>query len=134
VTTAQLDKLMRAVLADLSIVASPKAGNVGQSSRDSDSNRNGPPFVPDVVGYWARRYDAADDHDARRGCINGALNELREIRYGKGKADTRLREARLKIGTDPRKPTVVAHVHQCSIAHVYRLRAEAKAAGLRKVA
>lgn len=125
-----LDGLMRSVLAELEILGAPRAGQMHYGSR-GESDYAGPPFVEDRVGYWRRRYESLDNDHARRECIRAALDEVRSVRYGIGKADTRLREARLKIGTDGRPASIVAYVHQCSLATVYRLRAEATAAGLR---
>lgn len=125
-TGLQLDKLMRAVLLEISIVSvTPAAGQERTSAGKPGSKLLIGVDAPHL--HLARQYRRATTLKDKRDLITAALECLRELRYSRRPpVDCQTRDGRLTVGRDPRPARIVAYVYGYSLRHIYRLRAEAK--------
>lgn len=127
IMVTSLDALMSAVLAQLELASHIAAAN-SDSGKVSHGKNGGtqPPPVSASHLHYRERFDQCRSDASRRAVIAEALKELRSIRYAKRGGHRDTVEGRLTIGRDQRPVRIVAEVFGYSVAHIYKLRAEAK--------
>jgi hypothetical protein len=123
-----LDGLASAIYTALELVSDVAAASLGQHV---SSGKPGHKMLA-LVGepphlHFRRRYDGCHTDESRRAVITDGLNEIKTIRYArKPSVDCQTLEGRLTVGRDTRPAAVVAHAFGYSLAHIYRLREEAR--------
>lgn len=123
-SSAFLDFIMRAVLAELEIVSTVAASNPGKGGKGSKPEAREPAWGDAPVPRLRRKYAACDTEERKRAVIDEALETLREIRFSKGSAsilDLGTKDGRRKLLKDDRPVSVLARAYGYSEGHIYHL-------------